>query len=158
MKRRSLPFLTVPSYRCWLWQCHLPADELVWRRTHIRPWSRTEVSITDWSDVLDRVEVSNLVHLLRKPPGWKSKTFDVVGHLALPWVPETFLARFPVSMAPAFGRRRSFPTHARKNLWYPAGAKVLTKDSPFDCNVGLQNILQLFEENNQFVSNWSFPM
>ena len=36
----------------------------------------------------------------------------------LPWVPETFLARFPVSVksfvASAFGQHRKFPPHARK--------------------------------------------
>ena len=48
---------------------------------------------------------------------------------ALPWVPETFLARFPVfSVASAYGRRcvslRStpkIPTTREKNLWYPSG-------------------------------------
>ena len=46
---------------------------------------------------------------------------------ALPWVPETFLARFPVwFVASAYGRRcvslRStpkIPTAREKNLWYP---------------------------------------
>ena len=35
----------------------------------------------------------------------------------LPWVPETFLARFPVSVKSsvlAFGQHRKFPPHARK--------------------------------------------
>ena len=37
----------------------------------------------------------------------------------VPWVPETFLARFPVSVksflaASAFGQHRKFPLHARK--------------------------------------------
>ena len=36
----------------------------------------------------------------------------------VPWVPETFLARFPVSVkyfvASAFGQHRKFPPHARK--------------------------------------------
>ena len=48
---------------------------------------------------------------------------------ALPWVPETFLARFTVfSVASAYGRRcvslRSTPnilTTREKNLWYPSG-------------------------------------
>ena len=50
---------------------------------------------------------------------------------ALPWVPETFLARFPVfGMAPAYGRKfvsvRStpkIPTTREKNLWYTGYAR-----------------------------------
>ena len=50
--------------------------------------------------------------------------------LTLPWLPETFLARFPVSVAAsplvAYGRRRvglrptpKIPAAREKNLWYP---------------------------------------
>ena len=37
--------------------------------------------------------------------------------IRLPWVPETFLARFPISVklvASAFGKHRKFTPHARK--------------------------------------------
>ena len=69
----------------------------------------------------------------------KLHTNNVLSTNILPWVPEAFHARFPVSVkslplvSSAFGRtcvgllptKRSSPSHTRQNLWYP-GYKYIT--------------------------------